>query len=42
MAIEYRAYAIGPDDRIVTRIDLMCDDDVSAKERARQIVVPHS
>jgi hypothetical protein len=37
LAIEYRAYAIGPDDRIMLRIDLMCDDDDAAKERAHQL-----
>jgi hypothetical protein len=37
MAVEYRAYAIGPDDRIVLRVDLVCENDDVAKERARQI-----
>jgi hypothetical protein len=37
MAVDYRAYAIGPDDRIVLRVDLVCADDDAAKERARQI-----
>ena len=38
MAIEYGAYAIGADDRIVSRIEMVCDDDDDAKERARQLV----
>jgi hypothetical protein len=38
MAIEYSAYAIGPDDRIVLRFDLICADDDAAKERARQLI----
>ena len=38
MAIEYRTYAIGADDRIVSRIEMVCDDDDDAKERARQLV----
>jgi hypothetical protein len=42
MAIEYTAYAIGPDDRIVMRIDLVCADDDAAKERAREIVDGHA
>jgi hypothetical protein len=42
MAIEYTAYAIGPDDCIVMRIDLVCADDDAAKEHARQIVNGHA
>ena len=42
MAIEYRAYAIGSDDRIILRVDLMCDDDEDANERARQLVDYHT
>ena len=41
MAIEYRAYAIGPDGRIVQRVDLICDDEDVAKERARQLADEH-
>ena len=41
MAIEYKAYAIGPDGSIALRIDLVCEDDDSAKERARQLVDAH-
>jgi hypothetical protein len=38
MAVEYRAYAIGPNNRIASRFDLLCEDDDDAKERARQLV----
>jgi hypothetical protein len=41
MPIEYKAYAIGPDGRIALRVDLVCEDDESAKERARQLVDAH-
>jgi hypothetical protein len=37
MAVEYKAYAIGADDRIQLRVDLICADDDAAKERARQL-----
>lgn len=42
MAIEYRAYTIGRDDRIMTRVDLFCDDDDTAKEHAKQLVDGHA
>jgi hypothetical protein len=38
MAGEYRVYAIGPNDRIMSRVDLFCEDDDEAKERVRQLV----
>jgi hypothetical protein len=41
MAVGYKAYVIGPDDCIVSRFDLICDDDDAAKERARQLVDRH-
>jgi hypothetical protein len=41
MAVEYKAYGIGPDGHIVDRVDLVCDDDGDAKERARQLVGVH-
>jgi len=34
---EYRAYLIGPDGLIVSRIDLRCEDNNTAMERARQL-----
>lgn len=42
MDVEYRAYVIGPDDRIVSRVDLICEDDDDAKERARELVDDHA
>jgi hypothetical protein len=41
MATEYKANAIGPDGHITLRVDLVCEDDDSAKERARQLVGAH-
>ena len=35
---EYSAYGIGPGDRIMLRIDLVCDGDDAAKERAAELV----
>jgi hypothetical protein len=37
MAIEYKAYAIGADDRIQLRVDLICAVADVAKELARQL-----
>jgi hypothetical protein len=34
----YRAYVIGRDGHIQDRIDLFCDNDDEAKERAKQLV----
>jgi hypothetical protein len=34
---EYRAYLLGPDGRIASRIDLICEDENAARERARQL-----
>ena len=42
MAVEYRAYAIGPEDRIVFRYDLKCADNDAARERARQLADSHT
>ena len=41
MSVEYRAYGIGPDGHIVTRINLICDDDAVASERAQQLAGHH-
>jgi hypothetical protein len=38
---DYRAYIIGDDDHIIDRIDLLCGDDRSAIEHARQRVENH-
>jgi hypothetical protein len=35
---DYRAYFIGPDGHIENRIDLICEDEATAKERAEQLV----
>jgi hypothetical protein len=42
MSDEYRACAVGPDGRILLRIDLVCEDDDAAKERAAQLVEGHA
>jgi hypothetical protein len=33
----YRAYLVGPDDHILECIELVCDDDEAAKERAKKL-----
>ena len=38
---EYRAYIIGPDGRVLRRIDLFCVDDEAAKKQARQLIDGH-
>ena len=38
---EYRAYAIGAEERILSRVDFVCDNDEAAKERAKQLVDGH-
>jgi hypothetical protein len=38
---EYRAYILTPDDHIARAVDLFCEDDESAKERAKQLVNGH-
>jgi hypothetical protein len=35
---ECRAYIIGPDGHIQRRIDLLCEDDDAAKERAQLLI----
>jgi hypothetical protein len=34
---EYKAYTIGPDDLVQSRVDLICADDEAAKEYARRL-----
>lgn len=41
MAAEYKAYALGLDGDVVSRVDLKCENDNTAKERARQLVDGH-
>lgn len=38
---EYRAYVIGPDGHIESRIDIVCRDEIDAKERAKALVDDH-
>jgi hypothetical protein len=38
---EYRAYIIGPDGRILQRVDLFCEDDEAAKKQAEQLMNGH-
>jgi hypothetical protein len=38
---EYRAYIIGADGRFLRAVELVCPDDDSAKEYARQLVDGH-
>ena len=37
----YRAYWIGPNGRIQQRIELVCEDETTAKERAEQLMYGH-
>jgi hypothetical protein len=37
----YRAYLIGPDGHIEKRVDLFCEDDEAAKDRAEKLVDGH-
>jgi hypothetical protein len=41
-AQEFRAYMIGPDGRITQRIDLYCEDEDDARQRAQQLVDGHA
>jgi hypothetical protein len=38
---EYRAYILGPDDKICKAVDLFCPDDEIAKQKAKQLVNGH-
>src|SRR5882757_35667 len=38
---DYRAYIPGPDGHIQNRVDIVCEDDEAAKERAKQLVDGH-
>jgi hypothetical protein len=35
---EYRAYLIGPDGHIQSRVDLVCENEGEARERVKQYV----
>jgi hypothetical protein len=36
--VEYRAYIMSHDDHILRPVELVCEDDEAAKEKARQLV----
>jgi hypothetical protein len=38
---EYRAYVMGPDGHIQSRIDIVCKDETDAKQRAKALVDGH-
>ena len=38
---EYRAYIIGPDGYIRSRVDRICKDESAAQEQAKQLVNGH-
>jgi hypothetical protein len=38
---EYRAYVIGPDGRITSRVEFLCEDDEAAQKQAMQLVGGH-
>jgi hypothetical protein len=38
---EYRAYILGPDGHIQSRVDIRCTDEKTARERAEQLVDGH-
>ncbi|MCJ9728967.1 hypothetical protein [Bradyrhizobium sp. PRIMUS42] len=39
---EYRAYIVDKDGHITSRIDLLCEDEDSARQRAKQLVDGHA
>jgi hypothetical protein len=41
-AQEFKAYMIGPDGHISRRIDLLCDSEDDARQRALQLVDGHA
>jgi hypothetical protein len=38
---EYRAYIVGNDGHFIRAVDILCEDDDTAKERAKQLVDGH-
>jgi hypothetical protein len=38
---EYRAYLMGPDGHVQSRVDLICEDEEAAKAQAMQLVDGH-
>jgi hypothetical protein len=41
MTTEYRAYILGPDGQIQSRVDLICESDEDARKKAKQLVDGH-
>ena len=39
---DYRAYLLDQDGHIKLRVDLACEDEATAKERAKQLVQGHA
>jgi hypothetical protein len=39
MEESYRVYLIGPDGHIMNRVEMICEDDDSARERAKQLAL---
>ena len=39
--LEYRAYLIGRDGKVIHRVDMLCDDDEAAKARAQLLIDIH-
>ena len=39
--VEYRAYILTPDNHIAKAVDIFCEDDETAKEKAKQLVDGH-
>ena len=38
---EYRAYILGPNGHIQNRVDLVCEEEAMAKDKAKQLVDGH-
>ena len=38
---EYRVYIVGDDGHFLRAVDIFCDDDEAAKDRAKQLVDGH-
>ena len=39
---EYRVYIVGDDGHFLRAVDIFCDDDEAAKDRAKQLVDGHA
>ena len=38
----FRAYIIGPDGHVIDRVDILCESEEEAKQRARRLVDGHA